>query len=123
MPNNAVPTDIAEEKCVRTLAGPLKSQQVITMRDLRVPKFDKNRCINQQKCLLFGTNFLKKAGIVLDYDKEEMRWYACALPLRPKNGLNSKEFDAIEDSLFIQVEDELFGEDWIKCFATCILDA
>jgi hypothetical protein len=93
------------------------------MRDLRVPKFDKNRCINQQKCLLFGTNFLKKAGIVLDYDKEEMRWYACALPLRPKNGLNSKEFDAIEDSLFIQVEDELFGEDWIKCFATCILDA
>jgi hypothetical protein len=29
----------------------------------------------------------------------------------------------MEDSFFIQVEDELLGEDWLECFATRILDA
>jgi hypothetical protein len=29
----------------------------------------------------------------------------------------------MEDMFHIQVEDELFGEDWLKCFATEILDA
>jgi hypothetical protein len=37
--------------------------------------------------------------------------------------LDSKEFDAMEDMLYIQVKDEIFGEDWLKCFATEILDA
>jgi hypothetical protein len=92
LPKQAVLTDLAETKSVRTLAGKLKSQQVVTMRDVRLPEFDKNRRISQKKCLVFdndkcnydiilGTNFLKKVGITLDYDKEEMRWYDCALPL------------------------------------------
>ena len=29
----------------------------------------------------------------------------------------------MEDMFFIQTEDELFGEDWLNCFATEILDA
>ena len=29
----------------------------------------------------------------------------------------------MEDQYNIQVEDELFGEDWLQCFATEILDA
>jgi hypothetical protein len=29
----------------------------------------------------------------------------------------------MEDMFHIQVEDELFGEDWLKCFAAKILDA
>ncbi len=33
------------------------------------------------------------------------------------------KFDAMENMFHIQVEDELFGEDWLKCFATEILDA
>ncbi len=48
------------------------------MRDLRLPKLDKNRHINQQKVLVFdsdnvkydiilGTNFLSKTGIKLNY--------------------------------------------------------
>jgi hypothetical protein len=53
------------------------------MRDIRLPEFDKNRRVTQQKCLVYdkcnydlilGTNFLKKVGITLDYGKEEMRW-------------------------------------------------
>jgi hypothetical protein len=37
--------------------------------------------------------------------------------------LDSKEFDAMEDMFHIQVKDEIFGEDWLECFATEILDA
>ena len=43
--------------------------------------------------------------------------------MRPSHGLNAIDFDSMEDQYFIQVEDELFGEDWLQCFATEILDA
>jgi hypothetical protein len=41
----------------------------------------------------------------------------------PPGGLDLNKFDAIEDMFHIQVKDELFGEDWLECFATEILDA
>jgi hypothetical protein len=40
-----------------------------------------------------------------------MEWFYCSIPLRPPGGLDSKEFDAMEDMFHIQVEDEIFGED------------
>ncbi len=65
---------------MRTLAGHLKMQEVVMMRDLRLPEFDKNRRINQHKVLVFdndnvkyyiilGTNFLSKTGIKLNYSE------------------------------------------------------
>jgi hypothetical protein len=44
------------------------------------------------------------------------------IPLHPPGGLDSKEFDAMEDIFHIQVEDKIFGKDWLECFATEILD-
>ena len=90
--------------------------------------------ISQQKALVFdhddckydiisGTNFLSKVGIKLNYDSGLMEWYNVALPLRPHPGIHSKEFDAMEDMYNIQLEDELFGKDWLKCYAMHILDA
>ena len=32
------------------------------------------------------------------------------------------DFDAIENMFFTQNEDEIFGEDWLQCYATEILD-
>ncbi len=104
------------------------------MHDLRLPKFDKNRRINQQKVLVFdnnnvkydiilGTNFLSKTRIKLNYSEGNMEWFDCSIPLFPPGGLDSKEFDAMEDMFHIQVEDEIFSEDWLECFATEILDA
>jgi hypothetical protein len=52
-----------------------------------------------------------------------MEWFDCSIPLCQPGGLDSNEFNAIEDMLHIQVKDKLFGEDWLKCFATEILDA
>jgi hypothetical protein len=52
-----------------------------------------------------------------------MEWFDCPIPFRPPVGLDSKEFGAMEDMFHIQVKDEVFGEDWLECFATEILDA
>ncbi len=119
---------------MRTLAGPLKTQKVVTMQDIRLPEFDKNRRINQQKVLVFdndnvkydiilGTDFLSKTGIKLNYSEGNMEWFDCSIALCPPGGLDLSEFNAIEDMFHIQVKDELFGEDWLECFATKILDA
>jgi hypothetical protein len=66
---------------VSTLAGKLQAQEVVTMRDIRLPEFDKNRKIDQHKCLvhdndacnydiILGTQFLTMTGTKLDYANE-----------------------------------------------------
>jgi hypothetical protein len=134
LPKGIITKLLGGTKPVRTLAGCLKTQEVVTMGDIRLPEFDKNRCINQQNVLLFdndnikyniilGTNFLSKTEIKLNYSEGYMEWYDCSIPLRPPGGLDLKEFDAMEEMFHIQVEDKIFGEDWLECFATEILDA
>jgi hypothetical protein len=109
-------------------------QEVVKMQDIRLPEFDKNRRINQQKVIVFdndnvkygiilGTNFLSKTGINLNYSEGNIEWFDCSIPLCPPGGLDSKEFNAMEDMFHLQVKDRIFGEDWLECFATEILDA
>jgi hypothetical protein len=109
-------------------------QKVVMMQDLRLPEFDKNRRINQQKVLVFdndnikyniilGTNSCSKTGIELNYLEGNIEWFDCSIPLRPPGGLDSNEFDAMEDMFHIQLKVKLFSEDWLECFATEILDA
>jgi hypothetical protein len=134
LPKGVITKLLGDTKLVRTLTGCLKTQEVVTMRDIRLTEVDKNRRINQQKVLVFdndnvkyniilGTNFLSKTGIKLNYSKGNMELFDCSIPLCPPGGLDSKEFDAMEDMFHIQVEDKIFGEDWLECFATEILDA
>eukprot|EP00804_Cyclotella_cryptica_P012765 CCRYP_010539-RA/>CCRYP_010539-RA protein AED:0.43 eAED:0.41 QI:0/-1/0/1/-1/1/1/0/179 len=59
----------------------------------------------------------------LNYSEGKMEWFDCSLPLQSPGGLDSKDFDAMEDTFFIPAEDELFREDWLSCYATDILDA
>jgi hypothetical protein len=67
--------------------------------------------------IILGTNFLSKTGIKLNYSEENMEWFDCSIPLCPPGGL------ATLDMFHTQVEDEIFSEDWLECFATEILDA
>jgi hypothetical protein len=134
LPKGIITKLLGDTKFARTLPGCLKMQEVVTMHDLRLPEFDKNRCINQQMVLVFdndnvkyniilGTNFLSKTGIKFNYSNGNMEWFDCSIPLCLPGGLDSKEFDAMEDMFYIQVEEEIFGEDWLECFTTEILDA
>ncbi len=52
-----------------------------------------------------------------------MEWFDYSIPFCPPGGLDSNKFNALECMFNIQVKDKLFGEDWLKCFATEILDA
>jgi hypothetical protein len=137
LPKGVITKLLGDTKLVRTLAGYYKMQEVITMQDIRLPEFDKNRRINQQKVLvvlvfdndnvkyniILGTNFLSKTRINFNYSEGNIEWFDCSIPLHPPGGLDLKEFDVMEDMFNIQVEDKIFGEDWLECFATEILDA
>ncbi len=56
LPKGVITKLFGDTKLVRTLAGCLKMQKVVTMRDIRLPEFDKNRRINQQKVLVFDND-------------------------------------------------------------------
>ncbi len=49
LPKGVVTKLLDDTKLVRTLAGCLKTQEVVTMQDIRLPEFNKNRRINQQR--------------------------------------------------------------------------
>jgi hypothetical protein len=100
IPKGIVTKLLGDTKLVITLAGCLKMQEVVTMQDIRLPKFDKNRHINQQKVLVFdndnikydiilGTNFLSKTGTKLNYSEGNMEWFDYPIPLCPHGGLDS----------------------------------
>ncbi len=108
LPKGIVTKLLGDTKLVRTLTGHLKTQEVVMMQDIKLPQFDKNRRINQQKVLVFdndkvkydiipGTNFLSRTGIKLNYSEGNMEWFDCSIPLHPPGGLNLNEFDAMED--------------------------
>jgi hypothetical protein len=59
LPKGIITKFFGDTKLVRTLTGRLKMQDVIKMQDLRLPELDKNRCINQQKVLVFDNNSVK----------------------------------------------------------------
>ena len=135
LPKNCKTKSLTSRRQVATLAGKLLSKEVVTLRDMRLPEFDKNRRIDEHKCLVFdndncnydiilGTQFLSKTGIKLNYAEETMEWFDTTLPLKPTGvGLEAADFDAMVDSFHIQVENELFGEDWLQNFAVAMLDA
>jgi hypothetical protein len=59
LPKGVITKLLGDTKLVRTLAGYLKTQEVVTMQDIRLPEFNKNRRINQQKALVFDNDNVK----------------------------------------------------------------
>jgi len=123
LPRGVKPRKLSTSKVMKILAGTLAATDTVTLRDIRLPEFDKNRRIEEQKALvfditcryniIFGTYFLSKV----------MEWYECSLPLRDSFSLDTKSFNDMEDAMFVKTEDELLGDDWLDSFATEILDA
>ena len=104
------------------------------MRDIILPEFNRSATIAQQRALIFdninckydlilGTNFLSKIGMKLNYENGQMEWFDSCIPMRAHSGLTSVNFDDMSDNDFIQLEDTIFGEDWLDSFATEILNA
>ncbi len=86
LPKGIITKLLGDIKLVRILAGHPKMKNILTMRDLRLPNFDKNRQINQHKILVFdndnvkyniilSTNLLFKTWFKLNYSEENMEWF------------------------------------------------
>ncbi|KAL7502930.1 hypothetical protein ACHAXN_000796, partial [Cyclotella atomus] len=54
VPEAAIPKQISETKTMKTLAGTVTSNQMVSLRDIRLPELDCNhKKIESKKCLIF----------------------------------------------------------------------
>ncbi len=88
---------------METLAGSYTSSEMGVLRNLRLPEFDKNRNVDQQKALIFdadscrydvilGADFLSKAGIDVKYSTGTIEWFDNELPMRTHAIFKAKTF-------------------------------
>jgi hypothetical protein len=86
LPRNCKPQEIASSRKVNTLAGSYTSTELVIMCNLRLPEYNKNRNVNQQKALVFqsetckcnvipGADLLTKTGIDVKYSTGTMEWF------------------------------------------------
>ncbi len=85
LPKGVITKLLGDTKLVRTLAGRLKMQKVVTMQDIRLREFNKNRRINQQKVLVFDNDNVKY-DIILGTNLFSQDWNKVEL-LRRKHGM------------------------------------
>ena len=123
VPRKAQPISIATKK-FNTLAGKLAANKMVHMRDVRLPEFNKNRSIGEQKALVFdqpcrydvilGSDFLNRAGMVIDYSKDakHVKWFDEVIPLRTPTELTKEGYQAMieqayadEDNPYLEEED------------------
>ena len=134
LPRMAQLIPLTSAKKVTTLAGSMQTKDMVHLRDLRLPEFDKNRRIDEQKALIFdgkcrydvilGADFLTKSGIDINYSTGTMHWFENVRPMREPWKLDNSEYNAMASAYDIQHDDELIGEDWLDSYLTnTILDA
>jgi hypothetical protein len=72
LPSNCKPCEITSSKKVNTLAGTYTSTEIVIMCNLRLPEFDKNRNVDQQKALVFKSETCK-CDVILGafFDKKQ----------------------------------------------------
>ena len=73
VPKKAKAVVLANKKAFKTISGSINATSMIHMRDIKLPKFDKNRKISEQKALIFdnackyvvilGADFRTKIGM------------------------------------------------------------
>ena len=116
---------------MNTLAGTYAPMGSVTMTDMRIPAFDKNRIVKSHSFLVFdtqcnydailGADFLTKVGMSLDHENLTIKWLGNVIPME---SLNTKDQVAAHvKSYLIQMELEENGFDMDSYAASSILDA
>jgi len=86
LPKKCQLCQIYQSRMVNTLAGTYQSSAMVVMHNLRLPEFDKNRNVEQQKALIFesetckydvilGADYLTKTGIDVKYSTGTIEWF------------------------------------------------
>ncbi len=105
------------------------------MRKIRLPKFDKNHVVEEQKALVFdgqckynvtfGTDFLSKTAIDIKYSLGIIEWFNNKLPMHDPCHLDNRRYLIMAEVLEVQPEaEQMFGMDWYDptCYTSEILD-
>ncbi len=111
---------ISSSRKASTLVGTYTSTEIVIMRNLRLPEFDKNRNVDQQKALVFqsenckynvilGADWLTKVGIDVKYSTVTMEWFNNESPSRNLHLLQNKEFEATAKIIEVQQEEDLWA--------------
>ena len=116
-----------------TLAGEMNVHQMIKLRDVRLPEFDKNRRIECQKALIFdnpcrydmiiGRDFINKYKFDMIFSKKQVEWFGNTIPMRNPRDFTEIDFVELTECFQVQLDDELVGDDWMESYVTQILDA
>jgi hypothetical protein len=133
LPRHCKPHEIFSSKQVNTLAGTYTSTEVVIICNLRLPEFDKNRNVNQQKALVFQSetckynvilvaDFLMKTGTDIKYSTGTMEWFNNELPLRNPHLLQDYDFEAMAEIVVVQQEKALFWHGLVQSNLLCRLD-
>jgi hypothetical protein len=136
LPRHCKPCAITNERQIHTLSGSRAAKEMVVMRKIRLPEFDKKHVVEEQKALvfdgqckydvIFGADFLSKTGIDIKYSSGIIDWFDNELPMRNPRHLGDKEYLAMAEFLEVQREaEQLFVIDWYDptCYASEILDA
>lgn len=121
LPKDLVPHKLGHDKEVNTLAGNMRVSEVVKLRDVKLPEFDKNRTIDEVNALVFdapcaydilmGADALKKSGIDLLYSIGMIEWYGNTIPMRDAHETKRTDYIEMMDSFHLQEEEEWLGYD------------
>ena len=90
---------------------------MVHLRDVRLPEFNKNRSIGEQKALIFnqpcrydiilGSDFLNCAGMVIDYSKDakHVRCFDDVIPLQAPLQLTNETYHAMIEQAYADEDD------------------
>ena len=126
LPADADTIKLAEGKIMTTLAGKFKTTEVVTLRKIKLPEFDKTKTVDEQKALVFdmpcrydiilGSDFLFKAGIEIKYSDATVEWFEHTIPMQDPLKFDDEDFAQLIEQLSVQEDDEFFGEDFLDSY-------
>jgi hypothetical protein len=133
LPKGATPVLLPQASRGTTLAGEFTTKRYVQLKDIMLPEFGKAKRIDSisayvidvrcQYDIIVGTDFLTKAGLVIDFATRTMQWLGVSIPMKPNDYWKvnrSYTLSLINDGL-IDFDDENLDD--LACFATEIKEA
>ena len=107
LPKGCVPSKVDKPAKSNTIGGSFSSQYVVSLENIVLPEFDRNKRIDHQQVFVFdgpcrydlilGRDFCRKAGIHLDLEHSTMQWMGQTIPFKDTSFFGSST--ATEDEL------------------------
>jgi hypothetical protein len=114
LPRHCEPCAITNKHQIHTLAGTCSTKQMVVMRKIRLPEFDKICVVEEQKAfcfdgqckydVIFGADIVSKTGIDIKYSSGIIEWFDNELPMRDRRHLTTKSTSPWQKSLRFNVK-------------------